>query len=160
MYFGVNPSNIKIKEKNGYIITDEFREDLKILVSYLTNESDLQWIYDYIDKYELEDEDDNDVYYSDFFNQDDFIVERKMSMINNVLSPEFMLLFDWKENEKELKFGIEQLIQNNFGIHRVKLPKIFSHIDSTNLIDFPIFFDFQCKLKKQGFNLARLVSYR
>lgn len=139
------------------IVSNDFRDNLKQLVPYLTNHTDLQWIFDFIDKFEFDqDELNND--YTHSYSQEDIIAAQEVSMLYEILQPEFMLFLDWKEEVEELKLGIEELVRDNFGISHITLPKVYDHGDRSSLSNPDVFHDFQRELRKQGFSLANILT--
>lgn len=143
----------------NWTITDEFRTDLKQLIQFLTNKSDIQWMYDFIDNYEFEDDEyDYELEYGDVVSEEELITFRKLEILSEILQPEFMLQLDWKEGIEELKLGIEELLQNNFGISHVTLPNLRNYADSASISSDHVFSDFQRELNKQGFTLTNIIS--
>lgn len=140
-----------------WIITDEFRQDLKNLVALLTNNPDLQWINDVIDHYEWDDEDEE--FEQDYpVSEEELIAFRQVEILGDILQPEFMLQIDWRESVNELELGIEDLLLSNFGVDRVSFPNMRHYDDRTTISDERVLGDFNRELKKQGFNLANIVS--
>jgi hypothetical protein len=141
-----------------WLITDEFRQDLKKLVALLTNSLDLQWINDVIDHYEW-DEDEDEEFETDYLvSEDELITFRQVEILGDILQPEFMLQIDWNESVDELKLGIADLLLNNFGVNRVSFPNIRHYDNRTTVSNDGVLADFNRELKKQGFNLANVIS--
>ncbi len=139
-----------------WVITDPFRQDLKNLVALLTNRPDLQWINDMIDHYEWNEDDEFQPDYP--MSEQELIAFRQVEIVGDILQPEFMLQIDWNESVDDLKLGVEDLLFSNFGVNRVAFPNMRHYDNRTTISDERVLGDFNRELKKQGFNLANIVS--
>lgn len=141
-----------------WIISDEFKTDLKKLVSLLTNRPDLEWVYQLIDNYTIESSRREPLAKANRATSNATLDFNPTEVLADILQPEFMLELDLNDDVKLLKEGIEDLLLSNFGIPRVSLPNLRHYDNRTTISSDLVLSDFNRELKKQGFSLANIES--
>ncbi|RKS85279.1 hypothetical protein DES39_1792 [Orbus hercynius] len=141
-----------------WVMTDAFRQDLKQLVALLTNRPDLQWMNEMIDHYQWNDAEHDEFEPAYPVSDEELIAFRQVEIIGDLLQPEFMLQIDWNEGVDQLEAGIEDLLLSNFGVNRASFPNMRHYDNRTTIADERVLGDFNRELKKQGFNLANIIS--